>query len=274
MRRIRKLPVSGGNYSELAATDKHLYWVSTNKGTSSSRSLKSRARKFDADVVTVANSIDSYQLSTNAKHLVLRKSGSFYVFAAHGKSGGGSDDLVSLRNVRFSVDPVKRWRQMLVDAWRLERDYFYDPNLHGVKWKEVLDLHLKLVERVTDRAELNDLLEQMVGELEALHIYVRGGQQRTDGDDVGIGSLGAVLRHDRDRKGYVVEHIYISDPDYPENLSPLAHPDVQIKQQSVIRKVNGVDVNSVGHINVLLREQVGRQVLLEVASPDLSLIHI
>ena len=94
------------------------------------------------------------------------------------------------------------------------------------------------------------------------------GQQRTDGDDVGIGSLGAVLRHDRDRKGYVVEHIYISDPDYPENLSPLAHPDVQIKQQSVIRKVNGVDVNSVGHINVLLREQVGRQVLLEVASPD------
>ena len=268
MRRIRKLPVSGGNYSELAATDKHLYWVSTNKGTSSSRSLKSRARKFDADVVTVANSIDSYQLSTNAKHLALRKSGSFYVFAAHGKSGGGSDDLVSLRNVRFSVDPVKRWRQILVDAWRLERDYFYDPNLHGVKWKEVLDLHLKLVERVTDRAELNDLLEQMVGELEALHIYVRGGQQRTDGDDVGIGSLGAVLRHDRDRKGYVVEHIYISDPDYPENLSPLAHPDVQIKQQSVIRKVNGVDVNSVGHINVLLREQVGRQVLLEVASPD------
>lgn len=268
MRRIRKLPVVAGNYSELTVTENHLYWVSATQGTSPSKSLKSRGRKFEAEVLTVASSIDSYALSTNAKYVALRKSGSFYVFAANGKSGGGSDDLVSLRNVKFSVDPVKRWRQMLMDAWRLERDYFYDPNLHGVKWKDVLDLHLALVDRLTDRAELNDLLEQMVGELEALHIYVRGGQQRMDGDNVGIGSLGAVLRHDRNRKGYVVEHIYISDPDYPQQLSPLAHPDVQVAEQSVIRTVNGIDVNSVSHINVLLREQIGRQVLLEVAGPN------
>ena len=96
---------------------------------------------------------------------------------------------------------------------------------------------------------------------------MRGGQQRTDNDNVGIGSLGAVLRHDRNRKG-MLEHIYLSDPDYPQQRSPLAHPDVQVAEQSVILKVNGIDVNSVSHINVLLREQIGRQVLLEVAGPN------
>ena len=110
MRRIRKLPVNAGNFSELSVTENHLYWVSKTKGTSSSSSLKSRARKFDAEIVTVASSIDSYELSTNVKHVALRKSGSFYVFPANGKPGGGSDNLVSLRNVRFSIDPIKRWR--------------------------------------------------------------------------------------------------------------------------------------------------------------------
>ena len=267
-RRIRKLPISAGNFKDLSVTENHLYWVHTSRGTSSSSSLKSRAREFEADVVTVASQINSYKLSANSKYLALNKSGSFYVVSANGKTAGSKDDLVSLSNVKFSIDPLKRWRQMLVDAWRLERDYFYDPNLHGVKWKDVLDLHLPLVDRVTDRAELNDLLEQMVGELEALHIYVRGGQQRTDGDFVDVGSLGAVLRFDADKKGYVVDHIYNSDPDYPDQLSPLSQPDVQIEEKTVIRKMNGVDVNSVSHINELLREQVGRQVLLEVVGPE------
>lgn len=266
-RRIRQLPISAGNFDDLSVTENHLYWVHTSRGVSSSSSLKSRARRFEADVVTVASNIDSYELSANSKYLAMNKSGSFYVVSADGKPAGNKDDLVSLRDVKFSIDPLKRWRQMLVDAWRLERDYFYDPNLHGVKWKDVLEIHLPLVDRVTDRAELNDLLEQMVGELEALHIYVRGGQQRTDGDFVNVGSLGAVLRFDADKKGYVVDHIYRSDPDYPDQLSPLAQPDVQVKEQAVIRKVNGHDVNSVRHINELLREQVGRQVLLEVVGP-------
>ncbi len=266
--RIRRLAIAPGNYSDLNVTDSHLYWIRSTKGTSESSSLKSRERKFDGDETTVASSVDSYQMTPNTKHIVLFKSEQFFVFAANGRSAGNSDQQVSMRDVRFSIDPVQRWKQMLIDAWRLERDYFYDPNLHGVDWEKVLELHLPLVDRVTDRSELNALIEQMVGELEALHIYVRGGKRRTDGVSVDVASLGAVLRYDADRQGYVVDHIYKSDPDYPEKLSPLAHPDVRLPVKTVIRKVNGVDVNHVGHINELLLEQVGRQVLLEVLEPE------
>ena len=59
---------------------------------------------------------------------------------------------------RFPLDPREDWRQIFVDAWRLERDYFYDPGTHGVEWKAVLDKHMPLVDRITDRDELSDLI--------------------------------------------------------------------------------------------------------------------
>ncbi len=69
----------------------------------------------------------------------------------------------------------EQWHQMFIEAWRLERDYFYDHHMNGVDWPVVLKKYLPLVGRVTDRAELSDLLGQMVSELSALHIFVYGG---------------------------------------------------------------------------------------------------
>ena len=65
-----------------------------------------------------------------------------------------------------------------------------------------------------------------------------------------------------------MDHIYRNDPDYPEELSPLARPEVDIKVGSIIQSINGVDVLSVDHINRLLRGQAGRQVLLTVKDFD------
>ena len=96
----------------------------------------------------------------------------------------------------FPLDLREDWRQIFVDAWRLERDYFYDPGTHGVDWKAVLDKYLPLVDRVTTRAELSDLIGWMVGELSALHMFVRGGDLRQGPDDVKVATLGARLARD------------------------------------------------------------------------------
>jgi len=62
---------------------------------------------------------------------------------------------------------------MFTDAWRMERDYFYDKNLHGVDWKSIYNRYFPLVDRISDRYELNDLIAQVVGELSALAYICR-----------------------------------------------------------------------------------------------------
>ncbi|MFQ5675859.1 MAG: S41 family peptidase, partial [bacterium] len=164
----------------------------------------------------------------------------------------------------YGIETEFSW--LITDAWRLERDYFYDRGLHGVNWQEILDKHLPLLDRVADRSELNDLIAQMVGELSALHTFVVGGDQRRDPDQIGLASLGADLRRDEQAGGYRVAHIYRSEPDYLERLSPLARADVDIHDGDVILQINGEATLSVPHPGVLLKNQGGRQVLLKVKS--------
>jgi tricorn protease len=130
----------------------------------------------------------------------------------------------------------------------------------------MLDKYLPLVDRVTTRAELSDLIAQMVGELSALHIFVRGGDRRRGPDEIDPASLGGILEQNEQAGGYRVVHIYRTDPDEPGGRSPLARPGVDVEVGDVIESVNGTATLSVPDIGALLRHQAGRQVLLHVRS--------
>jgi tricorn protease len=153
---------------------------------------------------------------------------------------------------------------MYVDALRMERDYFYDPEMHGVDWAAVTAKYRPLVDRVTTRDELSDVIGRVVGELSALHTAVRGGEFRQGDDDIQVGSLGARLVKDAAAGGFRIEYIYQSDPDYPEEMSPLADPYLGVSEGDVIVAVNGQATLDVPDIGALLRNQVGKQVRLAV----------
>ena len=120
------------------------------------------------------------------------------------------------------------------------------------------------LERVSDRQELNDLIAHLVGELSALHTFVRGGDIRRPPDNILPGSLGARLVKDEAAGGWRIEHIYRTDPEYPEKFSPLARPGLKIKEGDVIVTINGRSTLSVDHPSLLLRHTAGTQVLLEL----------
>jgi tricorn protease len=166
----------------------------------------------------------------------------------------------------FDTNPRAEFHQLFLDAWRLERDYFYDRNMQGVDWEQMRDRYLPLVDRVADRDDLNDVIAQMVSELSALHIFVHGGDSRGPEDQVGLASLGAVLRRDEQAGGYVVEHIYLHDPDLPNESPPLARPDSIVHEGEVIVSIDGDDLLGVPDERALLRGKAGRQVLLRVKS--------
>ena len=211
--------------------------------------------------------VREYLLSADNKKLLVRKEkeNDLYVFDAGDKAPEKLDESkVDLSRWTFSFDPREQWRQMFVEAWRLERDYFYDRGMHGLDWPKIREKYQPLVDRVRSRDELSDLLAQMVSELSALHIFVAGGDLRKGPDEVEVGSLGAELAKDDAAGGWRVVRIYAADPDFPQALSPLRRDGAGIEEGDVIESVNGVATLSVPDPSALLRNQAGRQVLLHV----------
>jgi len=266
--RMKQIPVPAGNYRDLTATAQNLFFV--HRGKTGSKQPVLRAFKLSSSpgsVRNIINGISSYELSEDSRKVLARAGNNLYVFDGSITAGiNTGQTLVKLGGWEFSVDPREEWRQMFIDAWRMERDYFYDRDLHGVDWDAELNRYLPLVERVTDRSELNDLITQIVGELEALHIFVSGGDYRTGGEDIDPGSLGVELLRDETAGGYRVSRIPAWDTDYPHEAPALVQADPEVSVGDVIVEIDNVSVLSVPHPAMLLREKVGEDVLVELKS--------
>ncbi len=290
--RLERVPVPPGNYARLAVNDKGLFWLSRPAGETRSVLQGVAFARENVEVKTVADGVQSYELSLDGKKLLIvrgdpggprrddgpRESAgpSLAIVEAvpapanlpapGARAGGGPDKTaVNLSGWSLAVQPREEWRQMFAEAWRLERDYFYDRGMHGLDWPAVRKKYEPLVDRVSTRAELSDLIAQMVSELSALHIFVRGGDAgRPEPTRVQAASLGAELLRDESAGGYRVGHVLRHDPDEPDRAPPLSRPGVGVREGDVIEQVNGTPALSVPDIHVLLRFQAGKQVLLRV----------
>ncbi len=265
--RVWEAPLAPGNYGDLSVNDKRVFFTSRESARGAKRQLQVLdITAEDPKPKTLVDDVRSYELSLDGKKLLVRKGDVFHVEDAAAGAPAKLEKSVDLKNWTFSLEPRAEWRQMFAEAWRLERDYFYDRKMHGLDWPAMLKKYQPLVDRVTDRAELNDLIGDMVSELSALHIRTVGGDQREGPDQIRLATLGARLERDDGRGGWRVAHIYQNDPDYPNGLSPLARPGVNIRTNDVIEMINGVPTLSAPHPQALLRHQAGQQVLLRVRS--------
>ena len=268
--RIFEVPLPPGVYSNLGVGQKELFFIDRESRAAGKPKLKAvTITNRRPKPVTLVENVRRYELSASGKKIMVQKGSEFYVIEAKPRKPASlAESKVDLSKWQFSIDPRSEWRQMFVDAWRMERDYFYDRNLHGVDYEGLLQRHLPYLERVSDRQELNDLIAHLVGELSALHIFVRGGDIRRPPDNILPGSLGAKLVKDKKAGGWRIAHIYRTDPDYPEKFSPLARPGLKIKEGDVIVAINGRSTLEVKHPSLLLRNTTGTQVLLELKGSD------
>jgi tricorn protease len=259
--------VPAGNYRNLMVGDKALYFEATEAGGNTATLHAIKVASKDAELKTVASGIRSSEMSGDGKRMLIRVGDTLHVIEPSvGEAKLDAKNRVETSGIAMSVDPREEWRQIAIDSWRLLRDYFYARTMHGVDWQNVLTRYLPLVERVQDRRELNDVLAQMTSELAALHHFVRGGDIRSGGDNIGVGALGAVLEKAAD--GWRVAKIYQGDPQEPWTRSPLAQQHVGVRAGDVIVAINGTPTLSVTHPQQLLRKQAGRQVLLRVKAGE------
>ncbi len=272
-RRVREVPIEPGNYSGLQVTDDAIFYLSRQAGGGFGGGADLMALPFDSEdpePVTVVEGVRSAELAADGEKVLVRRGNNFYVIDARAQAVGNriDDAQVSMQGWSFPMDVREDWRQIVVDAWRMERDYFYDPGMHGVDWDAALQKYLPLIDRVTTRAEVSDVIGRFVGELSALHTSVRGGDVRTGEESVSVPSLGARLMRDPAGGGYRVDYIYRSDPDYPDEMSPLADPYLDVSEGDVIESINGVSTLDAPDIGALLRNQAGRQILVRMSDAD------
>jgi len=265
--RVKTVPVPAGNIESLQASEKALFWLEREPGREGKAQLMAlEIGNKEKKSQSLVNKIQSYELSANGKKILVRKDDNLYVFDAEPKAPKLEESKVDLSSWHYSIDVREDWRQIFADAWRLHRDYFYDPNMHGVDWKAAREKYAPLVNRVTTRAELSDVIGQMVAELSTLHTAVRGGDHREGPDQLKIPTLGARLVKDQAAGGYRIDYIYKSDPDYPEELSPLADPELNIAEGDILQAINGEKLLNITDPHLLLRNQQDQQVLIQVRS--------
>jgi len=191
-------------------------------------------------------------------------------------------NIVDTDSIALSVWPSLEYHQMYSDAWRMLRDYFYDPGMTNLDWPGVYERYAPLVKRCSKREELDDVLRQMSSELSALHVFVYGGEYPSPIHDSPklamvnrVANLGASLQRSVEWNGYIVKSIPERDPDF--NLvdghamySPLSDRALRMSGQhglavgDVIIGVNGESVMSVPDIHMLLRGKSGLSVRLDI----------
>jgi tricorn protease len=266
--RMYEVPITPGNYSDLSTDGKRLYFVVSDPAErkQSLRSVAIEAPNPTPPTVDVfIDDIRAYQLTQDRKKLMVRRVNDVFMFDV-GKAAPPVPEqikfAVNTREWMIEIDPRREWQQMFNDAWRMHRDFFYDTNMHGADWKTARARFQPLLDRATDRAEVNDVIAQMISEVRALHSQTNAGDIRKGVDTIDVAALGADFV--KTAEGFRVERIFGGDPELIEEKSPLAKAEVGVRVGDVITTINGVAAASAATIGELLRNQADKQVLLSV----------
>lgn len=262
--RIEQAPIAPGNYREVAVCGDHLYLLSAPSGRGPGALISVPIRDRNVKVDTILPSTNGFEVTPDGKKIMTNSGGALLVFDANGAPPDQAESRVDLSGWSFSFEPKEEWMEMFNEAWRLHRDYLYDPHMQGVNWAAVKKKYQPLAERVTDRDELSDVLGQMVGEVSVLHTFVFGGDARPGTDNVGVATLGAEWVKDPVAGGYRITKIYRNDPDDPELRSPLLKPGVDLTEGDVITSVDGVGLLSVDNPLELFRAKAGQEMRIHV----------
>jgi tricorn protease len=177
-----------------------------------------------------------------------------------------SGKALSTQNIQIRVKPREEWRQMYQEAWRIEREFFYDPNLHGLDLERTRSKYAPYVEAVASRQDLNYLFAEMLGEMTVGHLGVAGGDIPR-ASRVSTGLLGADFSLENGR--YRFKRIFNGENWNPQFRAPLTQPGVNVQSGEYLLAVDGRDVRSSDNVYSFFEGRSGKQVLLTVGpAPD------
>ena len=261
--RVTAVNKENGTYGSLAASEKGVFYLSNSDGETDLLffDLESEEEK------SVLAGISAFVLADKGEKILFRKNGDWGIAKAEADQDPDKGHL-DLNGMMLRIDPAVEWQQMYTDQWRILRDWFYEPGMHGNDWPAIKDKYAPLLPYVAHRADLDYIFGEIAGELNAGHNYVNSGDQpsvkRLDG-----GLLGAEIVPAGGF--YRIEKIFAGESWHEDHRSPLAEPGVGAKPGDYILAIDGVSTASAKNFYQLLENKGDRLVRLTLNnSPDLK----
>lgn len=249
--------VDAGNYFRLEATDEGFFYLSrTGRQFSKYQTVTDHTGgsldlyHYDIEERETSQIIDgiaNYHLSSDGEKLVYR-SGSTYGVVEAGSEASVGDGTVDLGSIRIKVDRGAEFLQMFNEAWRIQRDWFYDPNMHGLDWKATGDKYRAFVADCGNRSDLTYLIKEMIGELNVGHSYSWGGDVAGGARRVPTGLLGVEFSSGASDRYYRIARIIPGTPGNPRERSPLDEPGCPIKAGDYLIAIDGDQITTSDNI--------------------------
>ncbi len=240
-RRLIVLPAQPGNYAAVTAVSgKVVYHRAARSGSGDSDRPLVYWDLAEREEKTVLPSVNGFALSADGKKLLVVASGRFAIVNV--APGGKMDSPLDVSGMEVNLDPVAEWRQIFNDVWRLLRDYFYVGNMHGVDWQNMGGVYSALLDDVVTRWDLDFLIGELIGEINAGHTYNTGGGDNERASQRGVGMLGVDFA--LENGAYRIARIIDGAPWDSEARSPLALPGVQVGEGDYLLAVNGAPIDT------------------------------
>jgi len=234
--RVVILPPKGRRFNNLAAVSgKLLYRRLPRTGSGDEKSTLMFYDFEKREEKSILDDAGSFELSANRQKILVRQGQSFAIIEP--KEGQKMDKRIATSGFESNLDPVAEWRQIFNDAWRLERDFFYDPGMHGVDWPAMRERYGALLNDAVTRWDVNYIIGELIGELNSSHTYRSGGDTERPSER-GVGYMGCdfVLTNG----AYRIAKIINGAPWDSEVRSPLLQPGLtNVHEGDYLLAVNG-----------------------------------
>ncbi len=267
--RILSLPIPEANYVSLSAGSageiylvaQPLTWTSDAPPPLAVIKFSLAARKTEP----LLSGISDFALSFNGKKMLYQRGKSWFVVPTESPPTPGVG-AIATDSMEMFVNPRLDWRQMYNETWRIERDFFYDPNYHGLNIAAAEARFRPYLAGIASRDDLTFLFREMLSYLSVGHMFVRGGHEPAV-SKVNVGLLGADYSVENGR--YRFARIYNGENWNPELRAPLTQPGAEVRVGEYLLAVNGQQVRASESIYSFFQETAGKQVVLTVG-PDSS----
>ena len=238
--RIVLLPMSSGNYAALAAVPgKVIYHQFPNAGASDGNKPVKFFDLEERESKTIVEDANGMTVTADGKKIGITKNQKVYVLEI--KESQKTEGAANFSNMQMIVEPKAEWEQIFRETWRLERDYFYDKNMHGLNWEAVGKQYEALIGQSVTRWDVNYVLGELIGELNASHTYRGGGDEQKE-KNLDVGYLG--IDWAVNNGAYQIKNIVRGAAWDIEVRSPLDEPGVDVKEGDYILAVNGLPVST------------------------------
>lgn len=259
--RVELLDITPGNLNHLAAVEgKLLFMRFPNSGAPEGASPSLDYFEFEEkEVKTIVADVSDYEVSADGKKVLVRQDDKLAVLGI--EADQKIEETVPTQDMTMTVVPKEEWKQIFNDVWRFERDYFYDPNMHGVDWEAMKVRYGALIDQASSRNDVNLIIGDLIAELNASHTYTGGGDI-DNADRIRVGYLGADIQLENGQ--YRIKKIISGAPWDAEVRSPLAKPGVEVNEGDYILAVNGIPLDITKPFSAALQGLSGTTVQLTV----------